>query len=245
MQTPKLKFVAVSVVMLAFVVVILWQQRHAERLAADFQQQAGQASTLQAENQRLAEQLRTVSERSQAESRELLRLRGQSGRMRQTEEENARLRNERDRLAKDRRVTATETNESSVPETAEASFRSAKLFFGRDLARALRMAADTNNGKVPTELRGPLFDMVESLSKGAEHGIRTKHFELVYQGSLDDVKDGADTVLAREREPMQSSDGRWVKIYVMADGSSRYIAADARDAFPARETQLWPGQFKP
>ena len=110
---------------------------------------------------------------------------------------------------------------------------------------ALILAADANGGNVPTELRGPLFDMVERLSAGAEYDIEAKHFELVYRGSLRDVKNVSGTVLAREKEPVQGSDGQWVRLYVLADGSSQYIAAGTPDGFAAREQELWPGQSKP
>jgi len=78
-----------------------------------------------------------------------------------------------------------------------------------------------------------------------EFGVQAKHFEIVYSGSLREVKDASDTVLAREKEPVQLSDGQWARRYVMADGSSRYVAAKAPDAFAARERELWPAQSKP
>lgn len=115
---------------------------------------------------------------------------------------------------------------------------------GAMMGMALILAANANGGNVPAELRGPLFEMVERLSAGAEYDIRAKHFEMAFTGSLRDVKDVSGTVLAREKEPMQRPDGQWVRLYVLADASSRYIAAPTRDGFAAREQELWPGQFR-
>ncbi len=71
-----------------------------------------------------------------------------------------------------------------------------------------------------------------------------KDFELVYKGSLRDVKNVSETVLAREKEPMQMADGRWVRVYVLTDGSSQHISAATKDGFAAREQEFWPRQVK-
>jgi hypothetical protein len=97
---------------------------------------------------------------------------------------------------------------------------------------------------LPSNFQGPLFEMVESLSAASEYDIRARQFEVVYAGSLHDVDDASGTVLAREKEPEQRSDGQWVRIYVLADGSSQVVAATARDGFAAREQEFWPRQPK-
>jgi hypothetical protein len=242
MNTSKLKVTAVAVVLLALVAVIVREQSRAKRLMAEgdtLRKQVQEEAALRDESQRLAEQLRAASERAQADLKELPRLRGELARVRQIEQESTRLRAERDRLAK---TVASSTPEDSA--TPEVKLRRAKGFFGRDLGMALILAANANDGKVPAELRGPVFEMVESLSAGAEFGLRASQFELVYTGSLRDVQ-GGETVLAREKEPVQLPDGKWMKVYVMANGASLQISAAARDAFAARERELWPGQFKP
>lgn len=247
LKTSKLRSAAVAVAFLALATLVWWQQVRAKRLmaeAATFRVQLEQAANLREENERLTRQLQTAAERSQADSSELVRLRGQVGRTRQIEQENAQLKLERDRLAKAAKASAPDIQEPAAEQTPEAKFQRAKGSFGRALGMALIRAADANDGNLPAELRGPLFDTVEALSAGAEYDIRARHFELVYQGSLREVKDGSETILAREKEPVQRADGRWMRLYVLADGSSRYIAAAARDGFAAREKEFWPGQFK-
>src|SRR5688572_21649998 len=91
-----------AISLLALVVVIFRQQQRAERLSneiASLRRQLARTKSLQAENQPLANQLTTAAERMQAEARELAQLRGQASAARQIEQENVRLKAERDRMA--------------------------------------------------------------------------------------------------------------------------------------------------
>ena len=128
MSTAKTKITAVAVALLALVTVVGWQQSRTKRLRAEvdaLREQVEKAATLEEGNRRLTEQLQASPERSQADLSELLRLRGQSARMRQTEQENARLRAERDAQA------------------AEAAQLQARLVrVTQDLARAESALAD-------------------------------------------------------------------------------------------------------
>ena len=211
--------------------------------ADNLRKQVQEAAALREESKSLAEQLAIAAERAQADLDELPRLRGELARVRRIEQESTRLSAERDRLLK--AVQASSPQPQDPRAAPQARLGRARAMFGRDLGMALILAAEANGGKVPSELRGPIFDMVESLSAGAEFDLKANQFELVYTGSLRDVKEGGETILAREKEPVQLPDGQWVKVYVMADGSSQHISAAARDAFAARERQLWPGQFGP
>lgn len=248
MNMPKLKALAITVAFLALAAVVAWQQVRILRLTADaavIHEQVRQASAAREENQRLAEQLRTAFDRAEAERKELLRLRGQSARLRQSEQENARLVAERDRLAKARQPASVETEDADESQTPEAKIRRAKGFFGKDLGLALIFIAQGNDGNLPAELRGPVFDVLEYFSRnGQEFNLRVKDFELVFNGSLRDVK-SSETVLAREKEPTQLANGQWTRVYVLADGSSQHINAATKDGFAALEQKFWPGQAKP
>ena len=48
-------------------------------------------------------------------------------------------------------------------------------------------------------------------------------FEIVYQGSLNDLTNPDNTIIMREREPSQTPNGTWSKVYGFADGSYRTI----------------------
>jgi hypothetical protein len=211
--------------------------------AAVLQAQGGQASAVREENERLAGQLKAALGSEEAERNELLRLRGQSARLRQAEQENARLLAERDQLTKMPQTAAAQTPETNEPQTPEGKLRRAKGLFGRDLGLALIFIAEANDGNLPAELRGPVFHVLEEFApSNQEFNFRVKDFELVLNGSLREVKNVSETILAREKEPMQLADGRWVRVYVLADGSSQHISAATKDGFAAREQEFWPGQ---
>jgi hypothetical protein len=248
MKSSTLRGAAVAVVLLALAALVCWQRSQAKRLmaeAANLRSQLEQAAALRDDSERLAEELRTATERSRADLSEIARLRGQNSRLRQAEQENARLKIERDRLANGAQSSPPASEEPAADQSPEKKLQRAKGMFGRDLGLALIMAAQANDGNLPGELRGPLFEMLERLSAGAEYDLRARQFELTLKGSLRDVKDGGETILAREKEPVQRADGQWMRLYVMADGSSRYISAGTRDGFAAREKEFWPGQFNP
>ena len=251
MKNSKLQTAALALAFLALSAIVLWQHLRIKRLVAEaaaLRQQLVETTALQHENRRINDHLQAANQRSVGDFQELLALRNQMAQSRQIEQENVQLKLERDQLVK--RLPSSDSNlptdsnlENDQSKTPEAKLQRAKGFFGRDLGMALIRAAQANNGWLPAELRGPLFEVVESLS-GAEHGFRARQFELVYQGSLRDAGDVSQIILAREKEPVQGSDGQWKRLYVLADGSSQWVAADARDGFNAREQQLWPGHFQ-
>ena len=102
----KLKFGAVAIFLLAVAATIFWQRQQIKRLTldcADLHDQLGQAAALRTENQLLTDQLKTRTDASQTDLRELVRLRNQVSRVRQLEQENSQLKEERQRS--DRAVT--------------------------------------------------------------------------------------------------------------------------------------------
>src|SRR6266545_3581348 len=133
MNMPRLKTVTTTVALLAFAAGVVWQQLRIKRLMAEaavLQEQGVQASAVREENERLAGRLKAAVGREEAERSELLRLRGQSARLRQAELENARLIAERDRQAKAPQPAAAEAKEADEPKTPEAKLRRAKGLFG-------------------------------------------------------------------------------------------------------------------
>jgi DNA repair exonuclease SbcCD ATPase subunit len=246
MDIHRLKILPFAVALVALFTAGVWQQQRTKRLKADLETanaQLKQVAILREENRRLTTELEGLSQRSKADANELPKLRGQAARLRELEQENARLRSDRERLEKTAKNSVAPAEDDE--ETPERRLQRAKGFFGRDLGMALIRAAQANGGFVPSELRGPLFETVEALSGARDYDIRARQFEVVFAGSLRDLKDANETVLAREKEPVQLADGRWVRLYVMADGSSRYIQAERPEAFAARERDLWPAQAKP
>jgi hypothetical protein len=93
------------------------------------------------------------------------------------------------------------------------------------------------------ELRGPVFDIVEMFSAGAKYDFKASQFELVFTGSLRNLKEGEQRILAREKEPVQRADGQWERVYVMTDGSGQRVGCPTRDGFGAKEKEMAPAQF--
>src|ERR1700730_14233327 len=94
----KQKIGAFAVILVGAAVVVFWQQQQIKRLIAEsaaLHDQLGQATSLRDENQRLAAQLKVSLEGAPADQRELMRLRAQSSKLRQREQENVQLKAER------------------------------------------------------------------------------------------------------------------------------------------------------
>jgi hypothetical protein len=224
------------------VALILWQQQQIKSLSAQnaaLHEEAREGAILREKDEQSLAGLKSEAERWENERRELLRLRAQESKLRQTEQENTRLKAERDRLAREP-VPGTAGEGKEPEKTPEQKLLAAKSIFGRNLGLAFLLAAEENDGRLPTQLPNSLAQMLEILSPDSDGvHMNSKQFELVYQGSLRDLKNPLGTILAREREPLQLSDGRWMRIYVLADGSSQRVAADTRDGFAAREQEFF------
>ena len=101
-MTTKLKVGALAIVLLAMAALIVRQQQQIKRMIAEgaaLRDQVEQAAIHREENQRLADQAKAADDHSQADRGELLRLRAQSSKLHQVEQENAQLKIERQRLA--------------------------------------------------------------------------------------------------------------------------------------------------
>ena len=56
----------------------------------------------------------------------------------------------------------------------------------------------------------------------------TNDFDIVYAGSLRDLSNvpAESVALIREREPWQTKDGKWARVYGFADGSASRVESD-------------------
>jgi hypothetical protein len=248
MATTKIKIIAAAVAAAAVGTPLVLQYRANEALRAEnaaLREQAAEAEPLRAENERLATRLKATAARPPAELEELKRLRGQVAAFQQVTQENARLKAERDRLAKRLQQAAgdqaDEPEEEMAPEKRAAI---AKLSFAKMRGLALHMFADDNSGLLPTNfvaMAPYLNEASQPLTEAAKLGIKEDHYELVYPAGtrLEDVKDPASTILIREKQPFQTSNGKWARTYLFADGHSEIHSSDDGD-FTAWEKARWP-----
>jgi hypothetical protein len=231
--------VALVIVLLAFGT---WQHLRARHLAAEkaaVGEQLEELTALREENMRLASQLKTTVQDSESQNRELLRLRAQAATLRQTVQENARLKAERDRLAARASAAPAATTQENEPEqTPEAKWFIAKMNFSRQLALRAILFAQDHNGLMPTNLNAtvPYSNTNELTGEIVAYGIREDQFELLYQGSLQDLKEPSRTILAREKESTQAASGKWAKTYAFADGHSEVHVE------PNNDFALWEQQ---
>ena len=97
----KLRAAAFALTLIGAAAFMFWQHQRIERLIADravLRDQVGPAASERDEIQRLAAQIKTSVQASEADRGELMRLRAQSSRLRQVELENAQLKIEHARL---------------------------------------------------------------------------------------------------------------------------------------------------
>ena len=237
-------------VLLAIAALTIWQEHRANRLMAEtaaLQAQVEEAASLRLENQNLAERLKAAIEDSDAQLRELMRLRGQAGAMRQTQQENARPKAERSRSVAPPATHASEPQEAHyTPE--QWGFFVERLNFSKKLGLAISKRAQENGGQVPSDLESAASWLATNdvpLEGGSANGVGVDRFELIYKGRLTDLQTPERTVVAREKDPVEVHSGRWIRMYVMADGSVQQIGANTGDGFAALEKERWPEASQP
>ena len=86
--------------------------------------------------------------------------------------------------------------------------------------------SEWSSGKsnVPTDssLKPRRFGRFLSENAKAQTNVTTDQFEIVYQGSRNDLTNAGDeeTIVLRERQAWQNYDGKWGRIYGRQDGSA-------------------------
>jgi RNA polymerase sigma factor (sigma-70 family) len=188
-------------------------------------QQVEQMANLEAENDRLSNLVvRAQGATSDDQLRELLRLRGEVGTLRSQSNQLERLQAENRRLQASLAKTGpnpeaqADDSESEQRERAIAKMNDAKL-----LVLGQLLYANDNTQQVARsldQLEPYLRDKTPSLTA-------TNQFELVFQGSFQDIQNPAQTIVLREKQGWQASDGSWHRAYGFADGHSElHRAAD-------------------
>lgn len=187
---------------------------------ASLRVQASEAERLRADNKRLGQLEIDQAEldRLRSQTSELLRLRGEVTQLKQ-------------RLASippPASPTRTDSKTPQAPLTEEQrremaqNLGMAKMTLTRVWGTAL-LAYASANGKFPEQL-ADVQDYLPSIPKEVDFLIglsSPSDFELVYHGSLSDVKHPERTIVMREKEPFNfQEDGTASRTYLFADGHS-------------------------
>jgi hypothetical protein len=223
--------VGLSAIVVGGLAVTVAVQHQAERKALDENRSLRrQIAGLTADNQSLSNRVHQAGPApapADDQFRELLRLRGEVGRLRQQTNTAGTLREENRRLqAKAQSAEDILRFEARQAETVNA----AKI-----LGVAVRIWANDNNNVYPTN-----FAVISNELAGFPKDIPADTFEMVNMGRAGDKWPRA--VLARERDPRPLPTGGWERAYLFCDGSVQLAeAADGNfDAWEQSNTDPIP-----
>ena len=213
----KLKATIIGAVILAGVAIPVTIHKQAQTRIRDrdalLQQQNEQLAALLNENARLSNLVSSVSGSSPSDpTAELLRLRGEVGVLKRQLASKAAQGTGPMRQAPANAPTDTQEQEKQIS--------MARMNFTKQSMLALINYANQNRGQFPTNLAVAEPSLVDEASN---RNLAMDQFEVVYEGSLNDLTDPANAIIVREREPRQTPNGTWKKVYGFADGSSRTI----------------------
>jgi hypothetical protein len=194
---------------------------------AVLQRQNDQLTELAAENGRLSNLVAQAnSSMAPNQSSELRRLRGEVGLL-------------KNQLAaamqeQEKAKHASQAKATVDPEEQQKQIAIANLNHTKGWMLAFMAYANQNQGQFPTN-----FDQAASFLPNedqSQSNLAPDQFEIVYQGSLNQITNPQATIVIREKEAWQTSDGGWVRGYSFADGHSEiHKAADGN--FQAWEQQ--------
>src|SRR5581483_11007437 len=155
---------------------------------------------------------------------DLLRLRSEVTRLREQTNQLALLKNDNTRLrnALEQR-SAEPSTEAAAQEARFAKMNDSKML----MLSFLKYSAD-HGGQFPTN-----SDLALSYIKNSSSFTGTNQFEVVFSGSIKDLKNPSTTIVLREAQPWQSHD-KWMKTYAFADGHSE-IHTEPNEDFEAWE----------
>jgi len=233
----KFKTIALIAVLIASVAASLLihvRSESASRIkTALLQQQSQQLAALQTEQTRLSNAIAHATNAPAAShSAELEKLRTQVDALKKQTNE----------LAKNSkpRPTPRASSESMRPEDHPPEYwvqwralQGTKAGEARDIASAIYEYADEHHGQVPSNL-----DQITSyLAKNQRVISGTNRFEIIYQGSLDQLQGIPETSVAvvRDTQTWLTPDGHQARVYGMAPGIGQTITSD--DNFQSWEAE--------
>jgi hypothetical protein len=234
MKSYCVPFYLIVVLLVGAVAFIVVQYKTIQQLTKEIAEpgpKSGTADQLRAE-------LKAILERTDAEHRELLRLRGNVSALREKEKEIATLKSEREQVAQQAQKIAQAAIDQSAPEQiAEKRRTMARLNYSRQIGLSLIMAASDNGDQLPPNLDELEGKYLQRSAEMDEHNLQMGQFELLYKGKLDEAQEPGRTVLSREKEPSQRTDGTWQRVYVFLDGHSQVLLAPGREELLQREKE--------
>jgi hypothetical protein len=175
------------------------------------QQQHDQLAQLTAENARLSNLVAQANNSAAPDqSKELLKLRGEVGVLKGQLAAAATLQE------RTRRAAQAKSEVDPVEQQKQISI--VKMGYTQGWMQALLHYASQNQGLFPTNFDQAVSFLPDEV-KG-ETNLAPDQFEIVYQGSMNEITNPQAIIVIREKEAWQTSDGGWVRDYSFADGHS-------------------------
>jgi hypothetical protein len=237
MASPKIIFGIAALVVAGAVAVAIIEYQSQAKLAAENESLRQDIAQLQSDAASFSNQIAAASAHPADDSqlKELMRLRGEVGRLReQTNRMGIKLA-QKDRAAAARPVpdaaVATVSDEEKQKQLWQ-QIAAAKMSDAKLMALAEMMYAQNNQNRLATS-----YDQLASyLANNADKLTGTNSFELVYHGALGGVQNAGSSLMMREGQPWQTPDGKWARGYVFMDGHAEVHTEPTAD-FSAYEQQ--------
>lgn len=217
MSIPNRAHLTVSMCLLAAVVVLVVSQRRQEQEIRAFRQQLQQAMTQNTKPSAQLGQAPLSEPTSQSENRELLRLRDE---MALTRRELEKLRAENPKLRESLAVAEQNSVKLTPIQEQEKKLGGAKLNFMSDWLGAFKRFAD-EKGRFPASLdeARPYLPQGANQLEWETFGLKVDDYEIP-TFARDPAAKSEDTIVLRETQPHQNSEGSWARGYGFADGHS-------------------------
>jgi RNA polymerase sigma factor (sigma-70 family) len=217
MTATKLKLGISALVVAGAATALVVQYQAQEKLRAENESLTQQIAQLQNDNESLSNRLAAANGSksfSDEQFNELLKLRGEVGVLRHQVDEIGKLREENRRISKEL-ADANQTIQS-LPSPEQALFNKKRIQAVNDakmVGLAMRIWAGDNNDQYPTN-----FDDMTNELGGITNEIHFKEtFEFVNAGAANEHY--PQMLMLREITPRQAPDGKWERVYGLADGS--------------------------
>ncbi|MGA2176676.1 MAG: sigma-70 family RNA polymerase sigma factor [Verrucomicrobiota bacterium] len=214
MSMTKLQLGLGAIVIGGLTATVAIQHQTARRLSAEIQAVRQQAASLAADNESLSNRLGQISAAPRLaddQFRELMRLRGEVGRLRQQTNLPGKAREESRRPQ-----PGVETAKDQSAEEAKFDQQQNNIVAAsKQIGLAFRIYANHNNDQYPTNL-GQIGNELGGVTN-FPGDISLDRFEMVNAGAVSARSPRA--IVAREQTPRPSPHGGWERAYLLYDGS--------------------------
>jgi RNA polymerase sigma factor (sigma-70 family) len=217
MTITKTKIAVAAMVAALTTTIFLQSQEHTrlERENRALRQQTKQLVQLRLENERLSQARASgAADLNQDQLRELMRLRGQVGVL-------------KEQLGKAKKPPETRVaihGEQASEDTIglQRQIAMAKMNYAKQWMVAFLMYGGDHQHACPTGFDQAAEYWTVASKDEPETNLSTNQFQVLYQGAFNAITNPAQTIVVAEVEPVQGADGGWFKAYGFADGHAEF-----------------------